>query len=906
MPQRQPSISTADLWRILLSRCGSYVRKGKRDADLEEELSAHIAFATEENLAAGMTPQQARTAALRSFGGLTQTRETYRQQRGLPMLELLNRDIRFAVRQLMRSPGFTITTVLTLALGIGISTAIFSMMQTVVVHPLAIPDLNRVLAIAEEQGRGEYKQVTLANYLSWKQQSRSFEDMAVRSYNAMSMTGAGEALHVQASNASVNFFSLLQIHPLLGRAFQESEGVPGRNNVVMLNYGFWQKHFGGDSAVLGRTIDLDERAYTIVGVLPRTAQYPSTADVFLPLAPTSQEWQNRTSHDYLVIGRLKAGVTIDQAQTELRLIAKRLEEDYPATNPGWSVRAEPLLDNVVGTMTPVYYSMVLAATGFLLLVVCANIANLQFVRGLARRSEIAVRIALGAGRGRLLRHLLTESILLGLMGAAGGLVVAWATMRISVATMPERVARYIAGWSNISLDGKALAYSLLLALVAGLASGLLPSLRSLRVNLADELKSGSRTTSGNRQTHRLRDFFAMSQIALSVLLVIGAALMSKGMWAMLHFADPYQPRQTLTFNVSLPASRYGGDEKLSAWFQKSLEQLRNVPGVKHAEITTALPEGQDGWVDNFQIENRPLLPGQFQSATHLTVSAGYFDALHIKLLSGRTFAHTDTLQSQPVAVISRRLAERYFPSQDAIGRRIQVSPNSAGPVDPATGKAPAETVKPWVRIVGVVDDVNYSWIDRAVIPAVYLNVAQMPLAEATYVITTDGDPHALIPGVRSTLTAIDAAVPLDALQTYQHYLTEAFTGLLYVAVMLSVDAFIGLLLAAIGIFGVMANVVAERTREIGVRMAMGANPRDMVKMIMRRAGLLAGCGIALGAALAAVMARLSANFLFGVRPDDPLVFGAIILAVAAITLLACLGPARRAASVDPMRTLRAE
>jgi putative ABC transport system permease protein len=459
------------------------------------------------------------------------------------------------------------------------------------------------------------------------------------------------------------------------------------------------------------------------------------------------------------------------------------------------------------------------------------------------------------------------------------------------------VARYIAGWSNISLNGRALLYSLGLALLAGLASGLLPSLRSMRVNVADQLKAGARTTSGDRQTHRLRDLFAIAQISLSVLLVIGAALMCKGTWSLLHLAAPYQPTHVLTFNVDLPPGRYGTDEKLSAWFDSSLQRLRTIPGVSHAELTTMLPEGQDGWMDNFNIENRPLMPGQFQSATHITVSGGYFEALHIKWLSGRNFASSDTLQTQPVAVVSRNFAQRYFPGQDPIGRRIQMR---------AANSDRAGNNTPWVRIVGVVEDVNYLWINRTVEPAVYLNIAQMPTTRVACIVTTDGDPLALVPAVRKKLAGLDASIPLDAMQTYQQYLAEVLTGLLYVAGMLSFDAFVGLLLAAIGIFGVMANVVAERTQEIGVRMALGANPRDMVKMILRRAALLAGSGIVAGAVLAAIVAHLSASLLFGVHPDDPVVFVSIIASVALITLLVSWGPAWRAASIDPVRALRNE
>jgi putative ABC transport system permease protein len=884
-----------DLIRTLLSRCVALFRGQRLDDDLDEELRSHIQLATEENLQRGMSQEEARTAALRAFGGVTQTRESYRARRGLPFLEVLWSDLRYAARQLWKSPGFTLTTALTLAIGIGMNTAVFSMMDAVVLRPLAVPDMSRVVIVAEEHGRGgdDYQQVALGNYQDWKQQSRSFEDLAVRSDASMSLTGAGEALHVQAGLTSANFFQVMRTNALLGRVYEDRECQPGHNTVAVLSYAFWQKHFGRDRAVLGRSINLDGQAYTVIGVMPKSMQYPSISEVFLPLAPTAQQRENRVAHDYLVVGRLRRGVSVDQSQEELRVISERLAKAYPASNLGWSAKVEPLLDGINGPLTPLYYRLILAATGFVLLVVCANVANLQFVRGISRRPEIAVRTALGAGRGRLLRHLLTENLVLGGIGAAGGLVLAAICMHLCKIAMPAQIAKYISGWSNISLNGRALAFSLLLAMAAGLISGLLPALKALRLNLVDQLKAGSRTTSASRETHRLRDLFSVAQISFSVLLVIGAALMCKGMWSMLHVADVYQPKQILTFTVDLPPSRYATDERRAAWFNDSLEKLRALPGVTRAEITTALPHGQDGWSDDFRIENRPLLPGKFQSAMRLSVTGGYFDALHIPGIAGRNFSRSDTINTQPVAIVSRGFAAKYFSGGSPIGHRIQMGP--AG--------SPQE---PWVRIVGVVDDVNYLWVDRDVEPAVYLNAVQMPPAGAIYVVNTGGDPMALVAGVHQAMAALDPAIPLDGVQTYEKYVTVELTGLIYAAVMLTIDALIALLLAAIGIFGVMANMVAERTQEIGVRIALGARPEVVLAMILRRAALLTGIGVAVGTVLAVGLARLSANLLFGVRPDDPAVFVSIIAAITVIALLVSWGPARRAASVDPIRALRTE
>src|SRR5271156_5722342 len=884
-----------DQTRILLSRCASFFRRQRHDEDLDEELRNHIQLAMEENMQRGMPEQDARTAALRSFGGVTQTRESYRVQRGLPFLEVLWSDLRYAVRQLGKSPWFTLTTALTLAIGIGMNTAVFSMMDAVILRPLAVPDLSRVVIVAEEHGRGssDYQQVALGNYQDWKQQSRSFTDLAVRTYASMSLTGAGEALHVQATLTSASFFRALRANALLGRVYQDRECQPGHNAVAVLSYPFWQDHFGADRSVLGRSIKLDGQAYTVIGVLPKSMRYPSVAEVYLPLAPTPQQLENRIAHDYLVVGRLGPGVSVHQAQEELRVIGERLAKAYPASNLGWSVRVEPLLDGINGDLTPLYYRLILTATGFVLLVVCANVANLQFVRGLSRRPEIAVRTALGAGRGRLLRHLLTENLVLGGLGAAGGLVLAAICMHLCVIAMPKNIERYISGWSNISLNGRALAFSLFLALATGLISGLMPALKALRVDLVTQLKAGSRTTSASRETHRLRDLFSISQIAFSVLLVIGAALMCKGMWSMLHVADVYQPKQTLTFRVDLPAGRYATDEKRAAWFNSSLEKLRALPGVTRAEISTSLPHGQNADYDDFRIEDRPVLPGKFQSTMRLSVTGGFLDAFHVSGISGRNFNRSDTLDTQPVAMVSRKFAEVYFPGESPIGHRIQMG---------AAGSPQAR----WVRIVGVADDVNYLWINRSVEPVVYLNAVQVPPAGVIYVLTTSGDPMASVVGVRHALAGLDPAIPLDEVQSYDTYLTVELTGLIYAATMLTIDALIALLLAAIGIFGVLANMVAERTQEIGVRIALGAGPQVVLAMILRRAALLTGIGVVIGTVLAAGLARLSANLLFGVSPGDPAVFVSIIAAITLIAFLVSWGPARRAASIDPMRALRTE
>jgi predicted permease len=805
----------------------------------------------------------------------------------------LLQDLQYAFRQLWKSPAFTVTAVLTLAIGIGINTASFSVMDAVVLRPLAVPNVDRVVVVYEQQGHGDGRPAALADLTDWQRQSRSFEDLAVRQPADMNLTGAGDAAHVQGEYASASFFRVLRTGALLGRVYNDSEARPGANGVVVLGYAFWKSHFASDPGVLGRKVELDQHPYTVIGVMPKNAQYPSVADVFVPFAPTDAQLSNRSAHDFLVLGRLRDGVTVGQAQADLNVIAEHDAHAYAATNQGWTVNVKTLLADLNSDQTPLYFNLVQGATFFVLLVVCANIANLQFARGIARRPEIAMRTALGASRSRLMRQLLTENILLGLIGGAGGVLFALGYIRVSEATMPEQVARYLAGWSNISLNGRALGFSLALALMAGVISGFAPALEALRINLVTQLKSGSRSVLGVGRSRKLRNVLAVAQISLAVALVIGAALMCKGMFGMLHVADRFQPAQTLTMDVHLPVARFDTPLKQAAWYRHSLERLRALPGVESAEATGALPYSDDAWLDNSFIENRALAPGESLPALRVPVSAGFFSAFHIGLVSGRLFNAGDDLGAQPVAVISRGFAEHYFAGENPIGKHIRMG--AAGP-----------NQTPWLTIVGVVEPTDFSLYDKAHPAAVFMDAAQLPPTGITYAIKTAGDPLAMAAEARKTLAALDSALPIEDVQTYAQFLHVKLTGLFYVAAGLDIDALVALLLAAIGIFGVMANLVGERTREIGVRLAMGAQRKDVMRLILRRALWLTGIGVCAGLAMAFALAHGVANLLYEVSPNDPLVFSTITASITAMALLASWLPARRAARIDPMEALRDE
>jgi predicted permease len=836
----------------------------------------------------------------------------------------LFQDLRYAVRQLRQSPGFTLAAVLSLAIGIGANTASFSIMDAVILRPLDIPDLDHVMTVQEQQNRGDLRRVALANYEDWQSQTRSFEELAVHRSAEMAMTGAGDAENVHVELVSPSFFSVVRATPSLGRVFNQNETEPGRNSVAMLSGYFWKHHFGADPGILGRKIELDLHAYTIVGVMPQTLQYPPISDVLIPFAPDAAQLANRGAHDYQVLGRLRKGVTPDQAQAEMNLIAGRLDGMYPDTNKGWRVELVPFLDDFNGFYGPFFFSMMVGATLFVLLVVCANVANLQLARGIQRRPEIAMRTALGAGRWRIMRQLLTENLLLGLVGAAGGLVVGQFYMRISVLSLPQEVGHVIAGWSNISLNQRAMALSLLLAVGAGAISGFAPAIAALRVNLVDQLKSGSRAIAGASRSRWLRNVFAVAQVALAVVLVIGAALMARGMASMLHAADRYDPAHKLFFNVNLPPARYDTPEKVAAWQNASLEKLRALPGVKSAELTTTPPLGDLELPEDCQIENRPLIPGKFQSALRIQASPGYFAAFHIPLApgmpSGRLFNRSDDLRSQPVAIVSRGFVTRYFSGQSPLGQRIRMGSrlndqtSSAGESNRREGEygnrtrgGDSDGQTPWMTIVGVVEETEYGFFNGVHAPAVYMDAAQLPSSNTMFTVTVEGgDPLTLAPAARKALASLDPALPLDGLQTYAQFMRDHTIGMRWLAGSIGFDALIALLLAGIGIFGVMANVVAERTREIGVRLAMGARREDVLGMMMRRAAWLSGTGLSIGLALAVAMAYGLASVISFVHPGDPILFAAIPAAIALIALGSSWLPARRAAHIDPMVALRDE
>ena len=809
------------------------------------------------------------------------------------LLQNLSSDLSFALRQLRRSPLFALTIVTTFALGIAANAAIFSVMDAIVLRPLAVPRLDRVVSVAEQRGAEFPAPVSFADYRDYAAQSHAFTQLAARSQSYLTLTQSGQSEHVQATRTTLNLFTVFRIQPQLGRTFAAHEDQPGRDGEAVLTHAFWQTHFGSRADAIGKPLVLDGRPYTVIGVMPQSFDHIGFTDLWLPLALSPQQASDRTRRDYTMTGRLRDGVTVEAAAGELNAIAANLARQFPDTNRGWHTRVRPLAATINGELTPTFTRMMLAATLLLMLVVCANISNLQFARTLGRAPELAVRSALGSSRQRLLRQLLVESLVHSTLGAVAGLLLARAALHLIVTAMPSQVSRFLAGWSDIHLSVRTLAYSIGVAVVSGLLAGLAPAVAGMRVDLLDQLKAGSRSVSGSARSGRLRSLFSGAQIMLATALVAGAACIAASMYTMLHATTQFAPRQVLLFNTYLPSAHYPSGVQQAAFLRDSLDRLRTLPGVRSAEFSTALPYNNTGvWWQDLTITGDPAMPGETRSTQRLTISPGYLRSLGIPLLRGRALAPGDTLNTPPVAVISQRLARQYFGDRDPIGHTIQL------------GKAPGLTAP--ATIVGIAADAIYTWVDQTPQPAVYLSAAQFPTSSGTYIVRAQGDPMALAPSTRQALSALDSTVPVDPAETYERFLHESLIGLWYVAAMLGVDAAIALLLCAIGIFAVMANLVRERTHEIGIRFAVGADRSAILLLLLRRSLSVTALGLAAGLLLAFGVGRVLTGILEGVQGLQFAILCATGCVVALISLLAGYLPARRAASFDPVQALRTE
>ncbi len=802
---------------------------------------------------------------------------------------ILIQDLRYAARMMLKQPVFTAVAVVALALGIGANTAIFTVVNAVLLRPLPYDDPDHLVWLWDTQPQLATAPTSLPDFIDWRDQNQSFEYLAAYQSGNMFVDDGNGTQDTAVGLVTPDLFSLFRVKPLLGRTFTEEETQPGRFRVAVLSQAMWQRRFGSDPNVLGQTLQLSGAPYTIIGVIPAGFSFPNEAQLWRPLAIDPKQL-DRGPHYLRVVGRVKPGVTLAQAQAEMSTIASRLAQQYPEKIAGHGIKLDLLSDVVIGDIGTALF-VLLGAVGFVLLIACANVANLQLARAGARQKEIAVRTALGASRVRIIRQLLTESVLLAALGGAAGLLVAVWGVDSLVSLSPDTIPRV----REIGIDAKVATFTLLISLLTGVVFGLAPALQVSKPDLTDALKESGRTTAGV-QRNRLRSLLVVSEIALSLVLLIGAGLMIKS-FATLNRVDPgFNPDKLLTMGVTLLRAKYPEDNRVAAFYSELLERLAAAPGVKSAGAITELPLSGSNTSNYFTIEGRPAVAKEEQPLTECrTITPSYFESMDIPLSMGRDFADTDTKQSPNVAVINEAFARRHFAEEDPLGHRIKLQGQFRDPL----------------LIVGVVGNVRDLGLDEPPTPEVYFPYLQNPLSETyerstTIVIRTKSDPAAIAGALRAELLSLDKTLPVYALKPMTEYLRDSLSRRRFNMVLLSVFAAVALLLATVGIYGVISYSVAQRTHEIGIRVAVGAQAQDILKLVIGQAMLLTLVGVALGLGAAFGLTRLMESLLFEVSATDPLTFAVIAAVLTGVALAACFVPARRATKVDPIVALRYE
>lgn len=805
-------------------------------------------------------------------------------------LRLLFQDLRYGARRLLKNPGFTLIAILTLALGVGANAAIFTVVNSVLLRPLPYKDADR-LVILKDSWLPKFPEFAAApaNFLDWKKENTVFERLVAFRFTSMNLTGKGDPERLTGFAVSEGFLAMLGVTPQYGRDFSAEENLVGKNNVIILNHGFWRQRYGGDPSIVNQTISLDGQSYVVVGVLPATFSFPGRdASYWTPLAFTPQQAQNRGGHNLgRVVGQLKPGVSVTQANAEMVAIAGRLAAQYPA-NSGWSVNVTPLLDFTVRSVKPALY-VLLAAVAFVLLIACVNVANLLLSRVAGRAKEIAIRSSLGASRGRIVRQLLTESLFLALLGGVAGLALAKWGLDLLLLLAPENLPRM----SQVSLDGRVLGFTFLLTLLTGLVFGLVPALQASNPNLNEAMKDGGRGATEGKRGRLIRNSLVVVEVASALVLLIGAGLMIKSFWRLQHTNPGFNAQNVMTARVALPQRKYPESKQQEAFFTQLLEKLEATPGVQSVGASTLIPLDGDDYIAGFEIQDRPSpAPGQGQSTIFTAISDGYFKAMGIPLIRGRLFDKRDSSNSPHVALINETMAKKIFPNEEPIGKRI-----TFGNRDDASA---------WYEIVGVVGDVRHYSLDQPAPLQTYEPYTQQTFSYMSLAVRTTGDPAALGPAIRNQVHALDAEQPVANMKTLDALAAISSAQAQFSMTLLSVFASVALLLATIGVYGVLSYAVTQRSHEIGVRMALGAGRGDVLKMIAAQGMSLILIGAGIGLLGAYGLTRVMSTLLFEVSATDPVIFGAITLLLIMIALLACYIPARRATRVDPLVALRCD
>ena len=807
----------------------------------------------------------------------------------------LLQDLRYGARMLWSRPGFTLVTVLTLALGIGANTAIFSLVNAVLLKPLPFADPERLVMVWEDASSIGFPRNTPApaNYVDWKTQTHSFEDMAAVQTVSYNLTGAGEPQKLNGQAVTANLFRLLGVSPALGRSFTADEENPGNNRVVILGHALWRDSFGGERSVVGKEIQLNGEKYTVAGVMPQGFQLLDPyVNVWVPLAQAPEDWANRGGHYLQVVARMKPGVTVEQADADVKTVMARISRDNPDEAAGLGAFVLPLRDQLAGDVRKPLM-MLLVAVAFVLLISCANIAGLLLSRSVARRREMAIRVALGASRWRVVRQLLTESALLSLMGGGLGLLLAlW-----SFAFLQQLIPPSMALSAGLGVDGRVLFFTLAVSLLTGTLFGLAPALQASKAGPGEALKAGGGgrggTASGGR---RLRNAFVVSEVALALVLLVGAGLLIQSLRKLQGQYSVIKPENVLTMMTTLPAGRYAEHSQRLAFYEGVLARVRSLPGVVSAGYTTSVPLMWKGGTSGFVVEGRPPERGLGNDANHRQVTPDYLQTLGLPLKSGRYLSDSDGPNSQPVAVINEAMARAYWPGEEAVGKRFKI-----GGLD---------SPRPWVTVAGVVADIRQMGLDEPAKPEMYLPYRQVDyyqwFAPGYLAIRTSVDPQSLVAAVRREVYAVDPTQPVANVKTMAEILGVESAQRRVGMTLLAVFAGLALALASLGIYGVLSFFVAQHTQEIGVRLALGAQPRSVLALVLRRGMALALAGVCVGLLGAFALTRLMQSQLFEVSATDPLTYAALALLLTTVALVACVLPARRATKVDPLVALRYE
>ena len=862
--------------------------------DLTEEIQQHLAEKTEALMAGGLSREDAERAAKREFGNVTRIEERGREAWVWPLVESLWADTRFAFRQLSKNYGFAFTAILTLALGIGATTAIFSLVNTVLLRPLPFPEQDRLMWLSQQDHSlpGVVPEaLSYPDYFDWRAQNHTFSEMASFNGAGVTLESEGEAQRLDAQTVSANFFQTLGAAPMLGRDFRWEDERPG-NRTVMLSYALWQSNFGSSKKIVGRTIRMDDHAYMVAGVMPKDFQFPlenPAPALWKSIAEDAEGKDPQTAQrgfDVLgVIGRLKPGVTVEQAKADLSLIAGNLARQYPDNNKQYtSALVEQELQHITGDTRPALRVLFCAVT-LVLLIVCANVAGLLLARGSRRSAEFALRTAIGASRAAIIRQLLVESVTLSLCGGVAGIALAYALVRASVRLIPLDIPRM----EDASIDAGIVVFDLLLSLFTGLLFGILPAWRVSRSSPADALRDGSRSVAGGHGQNRVQNGLVIAQTAIGLVLLVVSGLFIRSFVRILNVDPGFDPKQVLTAKIGISRDKLSHNVQ---FYEQLLARVSALPGVRSASAGWPLPMSNGNASVSLAIEGRPMAKGDEPSESLGLAMPGYFETMRIPLVAGRLFDERDGVKGAPTILIDRTFANRYFPGENPIGKHIRVEEG-----DDVFDHSMRE-------VVGVVGDIKRKGLTAEAEPQYYLPFAQAVITNPPLVVRTSGDAAAVQAAIRGVVREIDKSVPVYQASTLEDYISKSTAQPRFQTFLLTGFAGMALILATIGLYGLLSYMVVQRTLEIGLRMALGAQRSDVLGMIVRRGLTLALIGVGVGLAIAVAITRLISGMLYGIRPTDPLTFAATAGLFLLVSIAASSLPAYRAARMDPMKTLR--